>query len=71
MKELGQLVNELTGAYTIVDTNSGKLRIDKYGDGKSPNCGDAMAYCYAPQKVSMNFMGALLKAAQDAPRTNY
>jgi phage terminase large subunit len=69
MKELQQLVNELTGAYTIVDTNSGKLRIDKYGDGKSPNCGDAMAYCYAPQKVSMNFMGALLKAAQEgAPR---
>ena len=36
MKELQQLVSELTGAYTIVDTNSGKLRIDKFGSGKSP-----------------------------------
>jgi phage terminase large subunit len=49
MKELPQLINELC-QYVVVDTNSGKLRIDKYGDGASPNAGDATAYCFAPAK---------------------
>ena len=46
--ELSRLIAELSQA-TVTQTASGKLQIDKVGDGeRSPNLADAAVICFAP-----------------------
>lgn len=53
IRELNQLLAEL-GQITAEETTSGKLKIDKYGEGFSPNRADAVAMATAPRKRDMN-----------------
>jgi len=59
--ELNQLVAEL-GQITAEETMAGKLKIDKYGDGFSPNRADACAMAMAPRLRPMNISDEFLEA---------
>ncbi|MGH8238253.1 MAG: hypothetical protein ACREXP_14710, partial [Steroidobacteraceae bacterium] len=62
--ELNQLLAEL-GQITAEPTISGKLKIDKYGDGFSPNRADAVAMAAAPRRMPMRISDfALMQSAQ-------
>lgn len=57
--ELNQLLAEL-GQITAEETMSGKLKIDKYGEGFSPNRADAVAMAAAPRRMPLKISPELL-----------
>lgn len=57
--ELNQLLAEL-GQITAEESMGGKLKIDKYGDGFSPNRADALAMAMAPRVRAMAISDELL-----------
>jgi phage terminase large subunit len=70
MPELNQLLAELS-QITSDTTTSGKMRIDKYGEGSSPNRADALAIATAPRvmpmKISADVLAAVSVPAQRWP----
>ena len=53
--ELSRLLAELSQA-TVSETATGKLQIDKIGDGeRSPNLADAVVMAYAPRDLAWVF----------------
>ncbi|HEY4215012.1 MAG TPA: hypothetical protein VGM84_26280 [Steroidobacteraceae bacterium] len=57
--ELNQLLAEL-GQITAEETMTGKLKIDKYGDGFSPNRADAVSMAAAPRRRPFRISDDLL-----------
>lgn len=60
--ELNQLLAEL-GQITAEETMGGKLKIDKYGEGFSPNRADATSMAAAPRRKPMNISDETLELA--------
>jgi hypothetical protein len=60
--ELNQLLAEL-GQITAEETMAGKLKIDKYGEGFSPNRADACAMAAAPRQRPLRISDELLENA--------
>ncbi|MEO8019725.1 MAG: terminase family protein [Pseudomonadota bacterium] len=67
IKERNQLLSEL-GQIVGEDSTSGKLKIDKYGDGFSPNRADACAMATAPRKLPMVITEATADRLEEALR---
>jgi hypothetical protein len=66
--ELNQLLAEL-GQITAEETIAGKLKIDKYGDGFSPNRADAAAMATAPRNMPLKIADSLLeRLANEGPQ---
>jgi phage terminase large subunit len=66
--ELSRLVAELSQA-TVSETGTGKLQIDKVGDGeRSPNLADAVVIAFAPRRRGMNISEDFVKSLErDVP----
>lgn len=61
--ELSRLVAELSQA-TVKETATGKLQIDKVGDGeRSPNLADAVCIVFAPRLLPLRIPDAMLEMA--------
>lgn len=60
--ELARLTAELS--QPTMDTNAtGKILIDKYGDGASPNLADSVVIAFAPRRLDMNISDEALAQA--------
>lgn len=64
--DMGQLLMEL-GQITAEQTVGGKLKIDKYGDGFSPNRADALVMAAAPRVRPMNITDEVLDNSARPP----
>jgi hypothetical protein len=70
MPELNALLAELS-QITSDTTTAGKLRIDKYGEGSSPNRADALAIATAPRRLPMNIHPDAIAVLSVPARTSW
>ena len=59
-----QLMLELA-QITCEESPGGKLQVDKYGEGASPNASDALAMATAPRKMQFNISDATIEALSE------
>jgi hypothetical protein len=70
MPELNALLSELS-QITGVTTTNGKLKIDKYGEGESPNRADALSMATAPRNMPMQISAETLATFSRPVRRPY